>query len=579
MKAKITSVALLLSAALGAQGQYFTKITEGPVATHEGDSRSVNWVDVNNDGLLDLFISNGPSGGQSNRLYLNSGDGNFTAVTTGDIVSDGEPSDGATFADIDNDGDLDAFVVNWYNANNMLFVNDGSGSFTRVTDGQIVNDHGYSETASFGDYNNDGLVDLYVTNSSGNKRNFLYKNNGANGFQKITTGGMVTDNGVSRNINWTDINNDGMLDIFVTNEELEHENLYLNDGNEVFTAVTTGDLVNAGENTMSSSWADYDNDGDMDVLLTNFNGFNQLYRNDGDMNFTLITTDTIGLSLAYSFSGAWSDIDNDGDLDLFVTNAFLQGALLNNFLYINNGDGTFSRNNTDPVTLAQSWSYGAAFGDCDNDGFQDLAVATCRFDGADPANLIYHNNGNENNWLMLKLTGTYSNKAAIGARVKIKATINAAEVWQMREVSAQSSYCGQNDLRPHFGLGDATSVDSMIIIWPRGGVQTFGQVETNQILEVEEPEEMGIGTAYEWQDVRIFPNPTAQYLNISFPTPLTTGAQLKLTDVNGRTVFTKEVGGNNSIHLDLKKLNISRGTYFLDLKQAKSTLHRKIFFQ
>ncbi len=579
MKAKITSTALLLSAALTAHGQYFTKITTGSAATDSGDSRSVNWVDVNNDGLVDLFISNGPNGGQNNRLYLNNGDGSFTAITTGDIVSDGEPSDGATFADIDNDGDLDAFVVNWYNANNMLFVNDGSGTFTRVTEGQIVNDHGYSETASFGDYNNDGLVDLYVTNSAGNKRNFLYRNDLVNGFIKITAGSMVTGNAVSRNINWTDINNDGKPDIFVTNEELQHENLYLNNGGDAFTAITTGELLNAGENTMSSSWADYDNDGDMDVFLANFNGFNQLFRNDGDMNFTRIETDTIVLSHAHSFSGAWSDIDNDGDLDLFVTNAFLQGQLLSNFLYINNGDGTFSRNNSDQVTSEQSWSYGAAFGDYDNDGFQDLAVATCRFDGVDPANLIYHNNGNGNNWLMLQLTGTYSNKAAIGARVKIKATINGAEVWQMRELSAQSSYCGQNDLRVHFGLGDAMTADSVIITWPRGGIQIFTNINTNQVVHYVEPEDMGIAEIHEFADILIFPNPTAQYLDISSPVALQAGTQVRLTDTNGKIVFSKEVGGNSSIHLDLKKQNISSGIYFLDIEHGKNKLHRKVIFR
>ncbi|MBX9448309.1 MAG: VCBS repeat-containing protein [Taibaiella sp.] len=237
--------------------QYFSKITTGAVVTDLGDSRSVNWVDVNNDGYIDCFISNGPSGGQNNRLYLNMGDGTFSAVTDDDIVTDGAPSDGATFADIDNDGDLDAFVVNWYNVNNLLYINDGNGNFTRITSGPPVSDLGYSETASFGDYNNDGLIDLYVTNSAGAKKNFLYQNSGAGTWLKITTGSPVEDNLASRNVSWTDLNEDGYPDMFVTNEYGANEHIYINNGDGAFETHTTGTLVNNGGNTNSSSWGDY----------------------------------------------------------------------------------------------------------------------------------------------------------------------------------------------------------------------------------------------------------------------------------------------------------------------------------
>ncbi|MBL0007189.1 MAG: VCBS repeat-containing protein [Saprospiraceae bacterium] len=165
---------LLLMASSGmVNAQLFTKVTDSPLSTIKGDSRSVNWVDVNRDGFVDCFISNGPQAGQNNMLYINDTNGNFTAVADDPIVMDVMPSDGATFADIDNDGDLDGFVVNWYNKNNLAYINDGSGKFTQVLDGIWVNHFGYSETAAFGDYDNDGLVDLYVTNSAGTKKNFI----------------------------------------------------------------------------------------------------------------------------------------------------------------------------------------------------------------------------------------------------------------------------------------------------------------------------------------------------------------------------------------------------------------------
>ena len=200
--------------------QTFTKITSGSVVNTAGDSRSVNWVDVNNDGLVDLFISNGKNGGQNNMLHLNGGGGTFTQVTNDPFVLDNKPSDGATFADCDNDGDLDAFVVNWYQQPNLFYTNNGNGTFTQITGTPVVTSGGFSETASWGDYDNDGLLDLYVTRSGGTAildRNLLYHNDGGNNFTKILTGTPVTDSYVSRSVNWTDIDSDGDLDLFVTN--------------------------------------------------------------------------------------------------------------------------------------------------------------------------------------------------------------------------------------------------------------------------------------------------------------------------------------------------------------------------
>lgn len=470
----------------GLHSQCFTKVTNSPISSTPGDSRSVNWVDVNNDGFIDCFISNGPRGGQNNTLFLNNGKGDFTHVTNDSITLDGKPSDGATFADVDNDGDLDAFIVNWYNVNNLFYINDGKGNFKHITAGDFVNDRGYSETAAFGDYDKDGFVDLYVTNSEGRKTNFLYRNNKKASFTKITTGAMVTDTSLSRCANWIDIDNDGDLDLFVTNENKQNENLYRNDGNGNFTKLTEGSLLNDAGSTTSASWADVDNDGDLDVFMTNDAGTNSFFKNDGNLHFTKITGDVVGRTFSHSFSSAWSDVDNDGDEDLFVTNSFSGKIRLLNYFYLNDGTGNFTRNTTDVIAKDTAWSYGCAFGDYDNDGFQDLAVATCRFDKTDDADLFYHNNGNGNHWITLKLVGTKSNKAAIGARVYVKAVINGKSVSQMREVSAQNGYCSQNDLRVHVGLNTSTIIDELKIVWPLGLTQTFKQIKADQFIVVTE---------------------------------------------------------------------------------------------
>ncbi len=428
------------------KSQQFTKILTGSFVNTIGDSRSVNWIDLNKDGWMDCMITNGPFGGQNNFLYINSGSGTFTAVLSDTIVKDGKPSDGATWADADNDGDVDAFVVNYYDVNNLFYLNDGNGNFTQQSTGSLCNDGGYSETASWGDYDNDGLLDLYVANSSGNLKNFLYHNTGSSTFAKINTGSVVNNTHSSRCVNWTDIDLDGDVDLFVTNESNENEDIYENTGNGSFVLHSSGPLLNDGRFTMSGSWADIDNDGDLDVFLANDQAPNSLFRNDGNFVFTKLLNDTVSKGSGHAFSSAWSDIDNDGDLDLFVTYAFAGSSLQQNRLYLNDGAGSFTRIQ-DVVTADSSWSYGCAFADYDNDGFEDLAVATVRFSGVDPSDFLYHNNGNGNHWLTLACTGTLSNRSAIGTKVKVKSILNGSSVWQMRELSAQSSYCGQNDPR------------------------------------------------------------------------------------------------------------------------------------
>lgn len=550
--------------------QTFTKITSGPFVTSDGDSRSVNWVDVNDDGFIDCMITNGPTGGQDNFLYINNGTGGFTALTGDTIVKDNKPSDGATWADSDNDGDLDCYVANWYNTKNLFYNNTGVGAFTQ-TQNAIETSGGYCETASWGDYDNDGLLDLYVTRSGGTiatNKNLLFHNEGGNAFTKVLTGTPVTDAFISRSVNWTDIDSDGDLDLFVTNENDQNESLYRNDGAGVFTKLTNGPLLNDGGKTMSSSWGDYDNDGDLDVFLANDQGNDGLFRNEGQFNFTKITSDTVSNCGGNSFSSAWSDIDNDGDLDLFVTNSFGTTTLWPNFLFLNNGNGSFTRvGNTAPATDLD-WSYGCAFGDYDNDGFEDLAVATCRYNSVDRPDLLYHNDGNSNNWITIKLVGTITNKSAIGTKIRVKANINGNPVWQMRELSAQTSYCGQNDLRPHFGLGNATNIDSIKLEWLNGTVEYYTNITTNQFITIVQGKGItGINNErlLKINDVLIYPNPASTKINIIIPDEYRNENFVSfIYDQNGKLIYSS----NNEKEIDINGLTI--GTYTIKVKVGKS---------
>ena len=576
------SLRLVTFLALGANSlcaqSLFTQITTGPVVTTPSDSRSVNWADVNGDGFEDLFISNGPSGGQNNALYLNQGDGTFQAVTNDPIVQDGSPSDGATFADIDNDGDLDAFVVTWYGVPNYFYRNNGA-TFTHIPNAVTGNIGTYSETAAWGDYDNDGFVDVYLTNSDGDKRNMLYRNKGDDSFERITTGAWVTETDLSRCVNWVDYDNDGDSDLFVTNESNQANDLFRNDDNGSFTKIAAAPLTTSLRGSMSASWGDVDNDGDFDVVVANAGYFqaqnNQLFINNNG-NFTEVTGEPLVTDGGCSYGTAFGDVDNDGDLDLAVANGYCNGAIVN-FLYLNDGEGNFARATTE--TLSTPCSFGLAFGDYDNDGFLDLAIATCKNATASPQppNLLYRNNGNGNKWLKIKLEGVVSNRAAIGAKVRIKTDAG----WQLRDISAQSGYNGQNSLIAHFGLGGANSVDSLTIEWPSGIRQHLTQVAANQQLFVVEEDATSVKAPSLFQQFTVHPNPAGSTLqlqgNLEQALPK---LQISLMDTTGKVVYQEVLSeipsGAFSHGFDLKKSGIPDGLYQLVLRAGVAVFSTKV---
>jgi hypothetical protein len=209
---------------------------------------------------------------------------------------------------------------------------------------------------------------------------------------------------------------------------------------------------------------------------------NFLYRNTGTGTFARVTTGAIATDTGHFLGCAWGDYDNDGFLDLFVCQAFGE----NNALYHDNGDGTFSKITTGSIVNDGGDSAGCAWGDYDNDGFLDLFVANGADSNAQP-NFLYRNDGNSNQWLKIKCVGGPSNRAAIGAKVRVQ-TLNGAGAssWQMREISGGHGF-GQNSLIAHFGLGSATNAQTVRIEWPSSIVQTLTNVAAKQLLIVTEP--------------------------------------------------------------------------------------------
>jgi hypothetical protein len=445
----------------------FTKITTGALVTDTGSSWGCGWADFDSDGLLDLAVvlESGIV-----RFYHNLGNGSFSST----VETVGGWLGGLSWGDFDNDGYPDCLVPGW-DSTNVLFRSKGDGTFARVAAGDLIAGLATVYPGGWADYDNDGYLDVFVAGSNAGQK--LYRNDGDSTFTRITNSSLVKIWTASpQGIAWGDYNNDGRLDVFISIGFGAGNNLlFRNDGNGQFTQITGAAPVTAGARYWDTpSWADWDNDGDLD-LYNDGGDTSYFFRNNGDGTFTRIIQ---GMPQTDACAAAWGDYDNDGFLDVFLAR---QGGL--NAFYHNNGDGTFTKITTGSPALDSSASITPVWGDDDNDGFLDLFVANS---GAGARNFFYRNNGNTNHWLKVKLVGTVSNRSAIGAKVRVLATIRGQTMWQMREVSIGSGV-GNNELNPHFGLGDATTVETVRIEWPSGAVQELKNVPVGQFLTVTEP--------------------------------------------------------------------------------------------
>jgi enediyne biosynthesis protein E4 len=400
---------------------------------------------------------------------------------------------GAAWGDYDNDGHLDLIVTagNPDITHNVLYHNNGDGTFSPITSGAIYEDtslFGF-HAPSWGDYDSDGFLDLFIGGHDVHNR--LFHNNGDGSFTRIMSGVLVDAPSDSEGRASVDYDNDGDLDLFVSNASTYTNALYRNDGNGVFTPVMN-ELTSRVEGTAAVCWADYNSDGLLDLFLANHQK-NSLYHNNGDGTFTSIidsavVADTI-LPTEFFASCAWGDYDNDGFIDLFFTAAArCRDQTAHNFLYHNNGDGTFTKVTEGSVVRDLSNSQGPSWGDYDNDGFLDLFVsqASLCLSGDEVPNLLYHNNGNSNAWLNVKLVGTVSNRSAIGAKVRVKAFYRGETRWQLREISGGDSQSNQQSLNAEFGLADATNIDTVRVEWPSGMVQELRDVAPRQVLTIHE---------------------------------------------------------------------------------------------
>ena len=486
-------------------------------------------LDYNNDGLLDIFLVNGgrvTSPMQTpenfdrsnplywNRLYRQNKDGTFTDVTKEAGLAnagDGNYGMGVAVGDYDNDGYPDIYVTNY--GKNRLYHNNRDGTFTDVTEKAGVAAGGWSVSAGFFDYDNDGKLDLFVTRymlwdtkhskTCGGEwhtycppeefpatTSILYHNRGDGTFEDVSEkSGIASKKGRGLGVAFADYDDDGFTDVFVANDGMQ-QFLFHNNGDGTFTerGLESGAALSEDGRRLSGMGAvfqDYDNDGRPDIIVTELpHEIYGVYHNEGKGYFSYQSLQT-GLGMLSSGSSGWGvgleDFDNDGWKDLFVA----QGHVLDNVEQIDpslhykelpllamNHEGRFERVN--PGTTIPWAGRGAAFGDLNNDGWQDVVMTV--LDGKPQ---VFMNPGGKQHWLTIKLRGTRSNRDGLGARVRVNG--------QTRFATTAGSYLSASDKRLHFGLGAEKSA-KVEIVWPSGIHQTLNDVHADQFIDVVEPE-------------------------------------------------------------------------------------------
>ncbi|MDZ7316357.1 MAG: FG-GAP-like repeat-containing protein [candidate division KSB1 bacterium] len=477
-------------------------------------SYGVYWTDYNSDGFEDVFILND---GQ-NEFYHNDS-GKLKKVTSGEIVTDPEPSRAAVWGDYNNDGYPDCYVAN-SGVGNCLYKNLGDGTFKKITLGNVVEDRGNFKSCAWGDVNRDGFLDLYLTRIDG--RNLLYLNTGTGYFEKSYVNLIGENTDKSYGCAWCDFDNDGDLDLYVCNDGLDQ--LWEQVSPMKFAQLSQERLPQSPGLSVGCSWADVNNDGWMDLFVTMAGAANRLYLNNGNGSFRLAGGELSLESGAFKGSG-FADYDNDGDLDLAVTG---NGV----FRLYENREGVFQKENRFDISFFGDNSLALAWGDLENDGKLELIVGSY-----DRKNVVYSPSNVVGNWIRVKCVGTASNRQALGAKVVVKAVINGKAVMQTRELTSQSGYLAQSSLIQHFGLGDAQRADSIIVIWPNGKRQTTANVAVNQIVTITEaggakvedeafPEDFSL--------LRNYPNPFNSTTTIRFAVRHKGETRVEILNIHGR---------------------------------------------
>ncbi|MDZ7266873.1 MAG: FG-GAP-like repeat-containing protein [candidate division KSB1 bacterium] len=440
-----------------------------------GYGHGASFGDYDGDGRPDIYAITYAA---NNLLYRNNGNGTFTDIAAAAGVQDPAGRDrGMASADYDNDGDLDIYIMTG-SSRSILYRNNGNNTFSEVTQAAGVNMTGQGQGVAWGDYDNDGLLDLFVTQTV--EDNCLFRQNPDHTFSDVTLSAGIGSYSESLQPVFFDVDLDGDLDLFVTRKELQPNLLYLNNGNGTFTeqAAAWG-IAASTPHSQGAAVGDYDRDGDFDVYVCSYDSPNLLFRNNGRSFTEVAASAGVSVGAAGNRGALFADFDDDGWLDLYVTRND------DNRLFRNNGDGTFSDVSAAAGVNDFNRGYSPSCADYDGDGDLDIF-----FTNTGQNSVLYRNDGPLHHWLQIDPVGGSSNRDGVGARL----TAWSGGQKQVHMVIAGQAYlCTGSDLTVHFGLGASLRVDSLIIQWPAGIEDRHYNIAADQKLVLREGE--GTGSA------------------------------------------------------------------------------------
>ena len=534
-----------------------------------GDSEyggGVSFADFDNDGWDDITYA---SENGVDLYFFKNTNGVFNLVTFNGISNTSKAKQ-VIWVDYDNDGDKDFFVTA-IEGKNAFYSNDGEMNFTDIssTIGIFQTDL-FTYGASFGDIDNDGDLDLFISNRSPEDHNYLYRNDSGIYVDITGTSGISLEGQLSFCSIFFDYDKDGLQDIYVSNDKEENINrLYKNLGDGVFQDVSESSNAGVDVSAMSTTLGDFNNDGWFDIYITN-TPFSQvssiqgnvLLKNNGDGTFTNVATETGTSFDSVGWGSVFLDADNDGLLDIYVSSSENgNGSLISSAFYHQQDDETFIIPQDIGFNTDLRESYTNAIGDINNDGKPEIVV------GNDTDNnFLWQNNTlNENNWLKVKLEGVVSNKDGIGNTIEI----NVDGQSQYRYTLAGEGYLSQNSFYEFFGTGLSNLIDYVKVTWTStGATETFNNIEANQSITIKE----GIGILndndYIVEDLlSIYPNPSDDGV-FKLSTKNNESNTLKVYDLSGRLIFNvKNLKDNDEFSLN----HCKKGIYVANLSSGKKS--------
>ncbi len=581
----LLSILLIVTFNSNAQIQHYDDISSTIAYGTQTGCRGASFIDFDGDGDDDIYITKRDG---RNLLYENLGNEQFREIAHSRGLSYTGKSFLSTWGDFDNDGDLDVFIGN-YQERNLIFRNVGDGYFVNesATAGiEFKNER--TVTVMLSDVDRDGFVDIFVGNFYA--KNILYRNNGDFTFMDISEDAGLTDIKYTMGAMFLDYDNDGDSDLYITHDNTDSNLLYQNDGAGHFTDVSVEAGVALEALGMGTDFGDINNDGLLDIYVANLFE-NVMYINNGDGTFSDISvrsrTDDYGMGWGITFL----DFNNDSRQDIYIANDSYFSPYPN-VLYQNIGGNYFQPVDLGEPVCSEMGGYGTATADIDRDGFLDLVVANA---GRNDSNQLFKNRNTERNYFGIKMEGVQSNRSAIGTRVEIH--YNNGEI-QIDEVTAGTGYTSQNSFRLHFGLNAIETIDQVVVKWPSGLHQTFTDIAANEYyylkeghtIEIEpDPNKNSSTTATidindDTFSFYLLPNIVNHQLNIALSITEKTSLQWSVYDITGKhlaSLGTKTLTkGRHNFTLGQNVIpKLADGLYFLSMETNDFVLTEKFILK